>query len=82
MMLTTKDNPYDPFTQYGDWFGFDAQKGYHSCALLGRIARTSPDLSDEENESEVERAIQEIIAYDPLGIYKAATNIKQGLWRG
>lgn len=76
LMLTTKDNPYNPFTQYDEWFGFDEQKGYHSCAYLGRIAKTSPDLSDEENNAEIERAIQEIIAYDPLGIYKAASNIK------
>lgn len=71
MRLTTIDNPFDPFTQYDDWFGFDEQKGYHTCSYLGRIANTSPELSDEENEAENDRAIMEIIAYDPFGIYKA-----------
>lgn len=69
-MLTTVDNPYDPFEQFNDWFLFDEEKGYHSCGYLGRIARTSDELSDEENALEVERAIDEIIKYDFLNIYK------------
>ncbi len=69
--LTTIDNPYDPFKQFDEWFLFDEEKqGYHSSAYLGRIARTSDQLSDEENRREVERAIDEIIKYDFRGIYK------------
>ncbi len=69
-MLTTFDNPYDPFEQFTSWFLFDVEKGYDSCAYLGRIARTSEQLSEEENDSEVERAIDEIIKYDFRNIYK------------
>ena len=69
-MLTTHDNPYDPFTQYEAWYHFDEGKGYHSCAYLARIARTSDRLSEEENDQEIERAINDIIKYDVLGIYK------------
>ena len=68
--LTTIDNPYDPFTQFDVWFQFDEDKGYHSCAYLARIARTSDQLSGAENEQEIERAIDDIIKYNPLGIYK------------
>ena len=35
-----------------------------------RIARTSDQLSEQENMEEIERAINDIIKYDPLGIYK------------
>ncbi len=69
-MLTTIDNPYDPFEQFTHWFLFDAEKGYNSCAYLARIARTSDQLSDEENSKEIERAIDEIIKYDFRNIYK------------
>ena len=69
-MLTTFDNPYNPFDEFTSWFMFDEEKGYHSCAYLGRIARTSDELSDEENEIEIERAIDEIIKYDFMNIYK------------
>lgn len=69
-MLTTFDNPYSPFEQFTSWFLFDIEKGYNSCAYLGRIARTSDQLSEEENDSEIERAIDEIIKYDFKNIYK------------
>ncbi len=72
-MLTTFDNPYDPFEQFTSWFLFDIEKGYNSCAYLGRIARTSDQLSEEENELEIERAIDEIIKYDFRNIYKKVT---------
>lgn len=68
--LTTFDNPFDPFEQFASWFLFDEEKGYHSTAYLGRIARTSDQFSDEENEIEIERAIDEIIKYDFRNIYK------------
>lgn len=68
--LTTFDNPYNPFTQFQKWFLYDTEKGYNSCAYLGRIARTSEEFTDEENNQEIERAIDEIIRYDFRNIYK------------
>ncbi len=68
--LTTIDNPFDPFKDFLPWFQFDEEKGYHSCSYLGRIARTSNQLSDKENNSEIEKAIDEIIKYDYRNIYK------------
>jgi len=70
VMLTTFDNPFNPFTDFVDWFRFDEDKGYHSCAYLGRIARLSNELSDEEEDLEVERAIDEIIKYDFANRYR------------
>lgn len=69
-MLTTHDNPYDPFEQFDSWDMFDREKGYNSCSYLARIARTSDQLTDQENAKEVERAIDEIIKYDFQNIYK------------
>lgn len=68
-MLTTIDNPFNPFEDFDSWFQFDIEKGYYSCAYLARIARTSELLSDYENNLEIERAIDEIIEYNPLKIY-------------
>lgn len=69
-MLTTTDNPFDPFVEFEAWYRYDESKGYHSCSYLARIARTSDQLSPVENEEEVERAIDDIVKYNPLGIYK------------
>lgn len=72
--LTTFDNPYNPFEQFTQWMLFDEEKGYHTTSYLGRIARTSDQLSDEENEKETERAIDEIIKYDFKNIYCKVTD--------
>lgn len=68
--ITTIDNPYNPFEQFTPWFLFDVEKGYNTCGYLGRIARTSDQLTDDENNQEIERAIDEIIKHDALNIYK------------
>ena len=69
-MLTTFDNPFDPFEQFTSWFMFDVEKGYNSCAYLARIAKLTDDMSDQEISDEINRAIDEIIKYDFMNIYK------------
>lgn len=72
--LTTIDNPYSPVDNFDSWYRYDLEYGYNSCAYLDRIARTSDSLSDTENEEEIERAIDEIIANDFMHIYKKVTD--------
>jgi hypothetical protein len=69
-MLTTIDNPYDPFEEFDKWYRFDTDKGYNSCSYLDRVSATSDQMSEEENDQEIERAINEIIKYDFMNIYK------------
>lgn len=68
--LTTVDNPFDPFEQFDDWYRYDEDHGYHTCSYLARIAKLSDQLSEEENQKEVERAIDEIIRYDFMNMYR------------
>ena len=68
--LTTIDNPFDPFDQFDSWLTFDLDMGYNTCAYLARVARTSDSLSDSENEREINRAIDEILKYDFMNLYK------------
>lgn len=69
-MLTTTDNPYDPFTQFNDWFAFDRQKGYNTCEYLGKLAYTSPDLSALDQQLSIEIAIDSIVELNLTGLYK------------
>lgn len=72
-MLTTVDNPYNPFIQFDEWKAFDESKGYYTCEYLARIAKTSHELSDEDNSLAIEDAINEIIYFNVLGIYQKVT---------
>lgn len=68
-MLSTFDNPFNPFEQFNDWFMFDVEKGYYSCSKLDRIANITDDMSEAEESAEIERAIDEIIKYDFMDVY-------------
>ena len=72
-MLTTIDNPFNPFDDFDSWFMFDVEKGYNSCSVLSRIAKLSDEMTEKEENEEIERAIDEIIKYDFLDIYKKVT---------
>ena len=67
--LTTIDNPFNPFMQPDEWLAFDESKGYYTNEYLARIALTSYELSDADNELAIDEAIDEIIKEDVLGIY-------------
>ena len=73
-MLTTKDNPFNPFEQFTSWFMFDVEKGYNSCSRLARMINISDDFTQKEIDEEVERAIDRIIELDFLDLYKKVKN--------
>lgn len=73
VMLTTIDNPYDPFTQFEKWYLYDVEKGYNSCAYLDRVSNTSDALTNVEYTEEIERAIDRIIELDFMNRYKKVT---------
>ena len=69
-MLTTVDNPYDPFTEYEAWSLFDARAGYNTPQYLARICITSHDLSEEQQNEAIESAISEIVELNINGMYR------------
>ena len=69
-MLTTIDNPFNPFDQFDEWFAYDVSKGYHTCSYLARIAKTSDELSPQDEDLAIEQAIDEIVRLNVLGIYR------------
>ena len=69
-MLTTIDNPYNPVTQFDEWYAWDQRAGYNTPAFLARIAITSDELSEADQELAIEEAITEIVKYNVLGLYR------------
>jgi len=69
-MLTTVDNPYNPFTQFDEWYAYDQASGYNTSSFLARIVRSSDDLSEADQSLAIEQAIDEIVEENVLGIYR------------
>lgn len=60
-MLTTTDNPFDPFDDFRKWFEFDMQHNYGTTEYLSRIVKISDCMSEKDQNEAVEQAIDEII---------------------
>ncbi|MGG6496902.1 UNVERIFIED_CONTAM: hypothetical protein NY603_28685, partial [Bacteroidetes bacterium 56_B9] len=73
--LTTVDNPYDPFTQWDEWFLWDQNAGYNTPGLLARVAHHSNDLSDADQHVVIQDAIDEIVRENVLGVSR---KVKRG----
>lgn len=74
-MLTTVDNPYNPFTQYDEWRAYDEYSsrltGRPTCeSYVGSIARTSTDILPEDAIREVNLAIDSIVKLNSSGVYR------------
>ena len=66
-MLTTRDNPFDPFEAFEQWLQFDIQKGYYCCNIVAdRTMDSNGELSKEEDAEAVGEAIDEIIKEFPM----------------
>ena len=65
--VTTADNPFNPFTQWDEWYFYDLSKGYSTCERLDRLSNTSSQLSDELNNEELEQAIDQLVEVGAVG---------------
>ena len=70
---TTIDNPFNPFEDFDSWFMFDIEKGYYTSSKLARLTHLSDDMTEKEENEEVERAVNRLIEIDPLDIYIKVT---------
>lgn len=69
-MLTTTDNPFDPFTQWDEWLAWDTGAGYNTPGYLAKVLVTSDELSEADQAAAIDSAIDEIVKENVLGIYK------------
>ena len=69
-VLTTIDNPFNPITQPDEWLNYDLNKGHNTYALIDRIAQFDESMSDDEQEAREQAAIDFLIRFDPLNVYR------------
>lgn len=74
-LITTLDNPINPFEDFTAWYLEDQRLGYHSWEKVSRFMSESPNLTHQEELDNIEKAIDELIAIDFLGIYRKVDSI-------
>ena len=65
VMLTTIDNPFNPFKQFDNWLNHDLKAGHDTCGKLARVAKTSNALSDDLNDEEISKAMDSLVETCP-----------------
>ena len=77
-MLTTEDNPYNPFTEFDEWYAFDEAKGYRTLSylawVLDEIADDYDELPEEEQAIAYATALDEILELNVRGVYRKVAN--------
>lgn len=68
-MLTTYDNPINPFTHFEAWMKEDLRLGHDCCGELARESATSTILGDDVNDRDIEEAMDRIVEREPI-IYR------------
>lgn len=63
-MLTTFDNPFNPFVDFSSWYMFDCEKGHNTSSRLARIVNIDSEMTQKEIDEERERAMNLIVEYD------------------
>lgn len=64
-MLTTYDNPVDPFENFELWWKTDMRLGHNCCGVLAENALTSEIYSEEINNKIIEDAANDLIRREP-----------------
>jgi len=65
-LVTTIDNPFDPFVQWNEWLAYDQHKQYYTCEFIAKLAQVSPDDDETEKENKLQTAIEFLLDYSPI----------------
>lgn len=75
VMLTTNDNPYNPFDQFEQWLLYDKEMGYNTCERLMRVAapKLFDGMSQKEEDAAIDQAMDDLIEVDVLNVFVKGT---------
>jgi len=74
-MLTTVDNPFDPFTQFQQWLTWDTANGYDTPGLLDRVVVVSDEMSEADQSLAIQEGIDEIVRENVLGLHRKVSQL-------
>lgn len=73
VMVTTYDNPWNPFTDWVKWWNYDQIHGYKTWEKIDRLCKKSSRMTASEQEEAIEEAIDDLITNDFTGVFVKVT---------
>jgi hypothetical protein len=72
MVLTTKDNPYNPKTDYDKWKEWDEDNGYNTESYVARLIAMEGEFDVDDDltiNNLIDKVYHEILENDVLNVY-------------
>ena len=79
-MLTTFDNPFNPFVDFSSWYMYDCEAQHNTCSRLARLADINSEMTDKELDEAKENAMNFIVRHDLEGIFFVGTEEQIENW--
>lgn len=79
-MLTTFDNPFNPFVDFRSWYMFDCEMQHNTCGRLARLVDVNSEMTEKEIDEAKQEAMNFIVKYDLEGIFFAGTEEQIENW--
>lgn len=77
VMLSLIDNPFDPFSQFDEWYRWDRDQGFDTAGFVARLVSTSYEISEADQELATEQAVDSILENPNFeGLYKKVVRVR------
>ena len=68
-MLSTTDNPFNPWTHYDQWFEWDTSRGYNTASYLATVVQLINANGRVSDDEALALAIDDILEFNITGNY-------------
>ena len=68
-LMTTIDNPNNPFTQHDAWLAHDLKYGHNTDVMVAYFSESSSYMDDDMYDYETELAYARLLVFNPTGLY-------------
>lgn len=68
-MISTTDNPFNPWTHYDQWFEWDTSRGYNTASYLATVVQLINANGRVSDDEALALAIDDILEFNITGNY-------------
>ena len=76
-MISTTDNPFNPWTHYDQWFEWDTSRGYNTASYLATVVQLINANGRVSDDEALTLAIDDILEFNITGNYHLVPEPKE-----